>query len=121
MGAGKVDYDNLWKNAQYRLKRIRWRLLKCVSNGAEIRMFGYACHKGEGPWFGYPSGSLGDAVCTHCGKLGVFANESEWYHICPAIHAGVRLPCEDEHACRGEPSMANAPMWRSDEWIEIET
>lgn len=125
MGAGKVDYDNLWKNAQYRAKHIRWRRLRCIHNGAEIAMFGYPCHK-DGPWFGYPSGSLVDANCAHCGQVGVFANggpyaaPSEWAHVCPGHHNGKQLPCLEDHACRGEPSMATAPMWRSADWIEIE-
>lgn len=116
MGAGKVDYENLWKNAQYRLRRIRWRLLRSA-NGVEVRMFGYACHA-EGPWFGYPQGSLNDAVCAHCGQTGVFGGE-DWYHICPGKHNGVTLPCLEDHSCRGEPSMSNAPMWKSSDWTEI--
>jgi len=127
MGAGKVDLKNLWKNAQNRSKPIRWRLLKCKQNGAEIRMFGYACEidrrDGKIPaWFGYPEGALVDAPCAHCGQVGMFATE-EWTHQCPGHHAGKMLPCLGEHTCQGEPSMSwhGVPLWRGSELIEIPT
>lgn len=119
MGAGKVDYDNLWKNAQYRLRRIRWRVLRSRVNGVMIRVFGYACNP-DGPWFGFPEGSLVDAVCAHCKQPNVFANEADWDHVCPGKHNGVLLPCQEDHACRGEPNMVTAPMWRIRDWMELE-
>lgn len=125
MGAGKVDYKNLHKNEVQRAKRIRWRVLRCLSNGADIRMFGYSCNGSDGPWFGYPEGSLMDAPCVHCGQVGVFQgdDESTWRHHCPGHYGGKTLPCLEDHLCRGEPSMSSGivPMWRSDDFTEIET
>lgn len=125
MGAGKVDYENLWKNMQARKRHIRWRRLRLVTGASIvpseniIEMFGYACHQ-NGPWFGYPKGSLQDAVCNHCGQTNIFQNES-WRHHCPGhFPSGVQCPLLEDHLCRGEPSMANAPMWSADHYEEVE-
>ena len=123
MGAGKVDYKNLWKNMQERAKHIRWRKLvprlDAAIDGAVIEMFGYACQSG-GPWFGYPRNSLQDAPCSHCGQTGIFQHES-WRHHCPGyLPGGKQCSLLEDHLCRGEPSMAAAPMWRAADYVEVD-
>lgn len=125
MGAGKVDYKNLWKNMQDRAKHIRWRKLvprldmpvRSVEI-ATIEMFGYACAEG-GPWFGYPRVSLIDAPCSHCGQTGIFQNESWRHHCSGRLPGGVQCPLLEDHLCRGEPSMAAAPMWKASDYVEV--
>lgn len=128
MGAGKVDYKNLWKNEQERQKHIRWRTLKMFQTGAMVSIYGYATHIG-GPWFGYTLVDLLEAPCVHCGQVGFFRPES-WIHECLGIYDGHRLPCSEgipkgytSHPCKGEPSMAyhGVPFWKSTDWFEVET
>ena len=144
MGAGKVDYKNLWKNAQQRDKRIRWRTLKSPHTGAVVAIYGYAVQP-DGPWFGYTLQDLVHAPCVHCGQTGVFRPQS-WVHECPGIYQGHRLPCSEgvslsqaSHPCRGEPSMSYAgpaygvgdgltghhsggpALWKLTDWVEVET
>lgn len=127
MGAGKVDFKNLHKREVERSKRIRWRILRCFDNDALIRMFGYVCNGGQGPWFGYPEGSLQDAPCSHCGQVGVFddkfGTEDAPRHFCPGHYDGKQLPCLEDHLCRGEPSMSygGVPFWKTSDFEEIET
>ena len=122
-GVGQVDYDNLWQNAKNRSHPIRWRQLvsKAAPNSAPMIIFGYVCNNGKGPWFGYPKGeSLRKVCCVHCGAIDIFHKE-DWAHICPGVFQGVRLPCLEDHACRGQPSMSQGgcPMWLTKDWIEI--
>lgn len=145
MGAGKVDYDNLWKNQQQRDKRIRWRTLRSQQTGGLVAIYGYSVStQPEGPWFGYTLADLESAPCVHCGQTGVFRPQS-WVHECPGIYQGHRLPCSQgialvnaAHMCRGEPSMSYAgpaydagdglsaratggpSLWRSEHWHELE-
>lgn len=134
---GKIDYKNLWRDHQERTKRVRWRTLRlqpCVAaplyrealdsisrlpdGTLLVHIFGYNSHA-DGPWFGYTKAMLKDAPCCHCGQTNIF-HQLTWTHICPGWYDGVRLPCQDDHACKGEPSMsAGAPMWRSEDWIEV--
>lgn len=127
MGAGKVDFKNLWKNEQDRQRRIRWRTLQMEATGALVSIYGYACQP-EGPWFGYTLADLETAPCSHCGLTKVFRRES-WAHQCPGVFDGKRLPCSEGlkwneigHLCRGEPSMSygGVPFWRSTDWHEVQ-
>lgn len=147
MGAGKVDFKNLWKNAQQSEKRIRWRTLQGLHTGALVSIYGYPVQRigeqGVG-WFGYTLADLPSAPCVHCGQKGVFLANS-WEHECPGFYDGHRLPCaqgipalETSHPCRGEPSMSYAgpaydtsdglsaretggpSYWRSTDWKEVE-
>jgi len=143
MGAGKVDFKNLWKDEVNRQKRIRWRTLKGYHTGALVSIYGYLVQPG-GPWFGYTLADLPGAPCVHCGQTGVFRPES-WIHECPGFYDGHRLPCSDgiplgqtSHPCKGEPSMSYAGpaydtsdglsvrepggpcLWRSTDWFEVE-
>lgn len=112
MGAGKIDYSNLWRDMKNAQRKIGWRKLVCRANGAVIMMYGYACHE-QGPWFGYPKVDLKDVPCTHCGQTGIFQDEENWRHHCPG---GCDLI--EDHLCRGEPNMYHAPMWRCADWYE---
>lgn len=124
MGAGKVDYENLLRDAMSRAKRIRWRILKSKEQSLMVlSMFGYCSRYAAdqsplGPWFGYTKAMLLHAPCVHCGQIGVFT-DATWEHTCPARSQGHILPCVDPHPCKGEPSMAVAPMWRDKDWVEV--
>lgn len=125
MGSGKVNYDKLHEQLEYRKKTVRWRTLRCFENGAAMRMFGYAVTDSKTgkktAWFGHPEGHLDDVPCSHCGQVNVFVGDA-WRHHCPGVlHGGVACPLLEDHLCRGEPSMANAPMWKSSDFWEEET
>lgn len=131
MGAGKVDFKNLWKNECERRRRIRWRTLQSTHNSGLVSIFGYAVNP-NGPWFGYVLPDLINAPCVHCGQSGVFRPET-WVHECTGFYQGHRLPCaegipalETSHPCRGEPSMSYSTssgggpsLWRSADWQEV--
>ncbi len=121
MGAGKVNWDSLYSDSLKQRKHIRWRRLQRkgkAPDNYEIEIFGYSTSKSPtGPWFGYSRAMLEHAPCHHCGRIQIF-NTDHWDHICPGVWDGKLLPCEKPHACKGEPSMATAPMWRSSDWIE---
>jgi hypothetical protein len=130
-GPGKVNFRGLnWKEYHQRTRRIRWRQLKSRTlvheSGAPVYIciFGYGAYpdatpEGPGPWFGYTKEGLRHVPCTHCGQTELF-HQVEWNHECPGKFKGKKLPCEDPHPCKGEPSMASAPCWRHVDWIEID-
>ena len=124
MAETKPSADELLRQYQAGRRHIRWRKLRPISGNVVstreadlVHMYGYSVGP-YGPWFGYPKGSLQDAPCSHCGQTGLYQNE-QWRHHCPGIFEGVPCSLLEDHLCKGEPSMSNAPIWPAGYYEEV--